>query len=442
MKKAYVHTFGCQMNDHDSGRIREILVRENYEIEPDLKDAQLVIINTCSVREGPENKLYSLLGRLSLKKKKQSNLTIGVAGCVAQQEGEKILKREKAVDFVFGTDSIFKLPGILKSVNEGQRVVSTEWLPREKKIQNFIPESELEWGNIDGCKAFVAITKGCNNFCTFCIVPQTRGRLVSREPENILHEAKDLISKGAREIHLIGQNVNSYQTEGFGFLELLKAVANLNGLLRLRFTSPHPNDWNRQLTDLLAAHATICNHIHLPFQAGSDRILALMRRGHTAQAYLDQTEYLQEKIPDLSISTDVIVGYPSESEEDFQQTLKILKAVEFSQVYAFKYSPRPDTKAWQMEDDVPKKVKEDRLNRLWEIQDPIQSGKLDLMMGTIQEVLVDSAHPRERGAMNGRTGNNVPVTMPGCELEIGDLATFRFVGRRKHSLIGEIHSQK
>ena len=430
------------MNDHDSGRIREILSREGYDIDPGLEDVQLVIINTCSVREGPQNKLYSLLGRLSRKKKTRPDLLIGVAGCVAQQEGEKILKREKAVDFVFGTDSIFHLPDILQDVEKGQRVVSTGWLPRDNKTQNFIPENELEAGIVDGCKAYIAITKGCNNFCSFCIVPKTRGRLVSREPENIFHEARDLIQKGAKEIHLIGQNVNSYQTEGFGFLQLLESVAELDGLLRLRFTSPHPNDWNRELTDLMVANSTICNHIHLPFQAGANRILALMRRGHTAEEYLEKTDYLREKNPDLSISTDVIVGYPSETEDEFKQTLKVLKDVGFSQVYAFKYSPRPDTKAWYLNDDVPKKIKEERLNRLWEVQDPIQSRILDGMMGSEVEVLIDGAHPRERGAMNGRTGNNIPVVAPKCDLEIGNLAMFKIVGRKKHSLIGEIHSKE
>ena len=426
------------MNDHDSSRIREILSREGYEVKSEMDDTQLVVINTCSVREGPENKLYSLLGRLSLKKKTNPDLVIGVAGCVAQQEGERILKREKAVDFVFGTDSIFELPSILQKVDRGERVVSTSWLARDKKIQNFIPQDELESGTVDGCKAYLAITKGCDNYCSFCIVPQTRGRLVSREVGNILLEAKDLIRKGAKELYLIGQNVNSYQANDIGFSELLSAVANLSGLRRLRFMSPHPNDWTDPLTDLMAENSVICNYIHLPFQAGADRILTVMRRGHTSDEYLRKTDYLRKKIPDLSISTDVIVGFPGETEAEFQKTLEILRSVEFSQVYAFKYSPRPDTKASLLEDDVSKIEKEERLKRLWEVQDSVQSMILDRMLNTNQNVLIDSAHPRQRGSMNGRTGNNIPVVMPASDLEIGDFADVQIVGRKQHSLIGKI----
>ena len=267
--------------------------------------------------------------------------------------------------------------------------------------------------------------------------PQTRGRLVSRELDNILLEAKDLIRKGAKELNLIGQNVNSYQTDDVGFFELLSAVADLPGLHRLRFTSPHPNEWTDQLTDLMAENKVICNHIHLPFQAGADRILTLMRRGHTSDGFLRKINYLRQKIPDISISTDVIVGFPGETEAEFQKTLGILRSVQFSQVYAFKYSPRPDTKACLLEDDVSKLDKEDRLKRLWEVQEPIQSEILDRMLSTNQKVLIDSAHPRERGSMNGRTGNNIPVVIPASDLEIGDLANVQIVGRKKHSLVGE-----
>lgn len=426
------------MNEHDSRKMANILTREGYLITDDYKNADLILINTCSVRENPVNKVYSLLGRITRHKRSNPRLVIGVAGCVAQQEGENILKRVKEVDLVFGTDSIYALPDMLKEVESGQKALYTKWLPREQKIQNFIPEEEITSNTLDGCRALVAITKGCNNYCSFCIVPTTRGRLVSREKENILREARDLIEKGAKEIQLLGQNVNSYQANDVDFHDLIKAVADLEGLERVRFTSPHPNDWTGILTDLMANHPVICNHIHLPVQCGADRILSLMRRGHTAREYLQKVEYLKNQIPDISITTDMIVGFPGETEEDFQQTLDLIESVKFSLIYAFKYSVRPGTRAEKLEDDVHKEVKEERLNRLHQLQDPIQSGILDSLVGTRQIILIDSAHPRERGVMNGRTDTNFPVAVRSNDLEIGDMVSVGINDRKKHSLTGEI----
>ena len=436
MKNAFIQTFGCQMNEYDSNRMKEILVKEGYNITEDLDSAQLVLMNTCSVRENPENKVYSLVGRLAILKKKNPDLVIGVGGCVAQQEGEKILKRSKAVDLVFGTDCLIHLPKMLQEVKEGKRALYTNWMPREKKIQNFISQEELETGTVDGCKALIAITKGCDNYCTFCIVPTTRGRLVSRELDNILQEAKDLIKKGATEITLLGQNVNSYQAYDNSFYELLEAVAGLDGLQRLRFTSPYPNDWDNRLTDLMASHPVICKQLHLPFQAGADRILKLMKRGHTAEQYLDKMRYLREQIPDIHFGTDIIVGFPGETDEEFQETLRILKEVRFSHVYAFKYSPRPGTKAEGIKDTVPQKVKEERLAELLELQDSIQKVLFQEMLGQTHTVLIEDVHPRERHAMSGRTEGYIPVTVPNCDREIGDLVTVKITEVRAYSLTG------
>jgi tRNA-2-methylthio-N6-dimethylallyladenosine synthase len=437
MKTAFIQTFGCQMNEHDSRRMASILERVGFKMIDEMERADLVLINTCSVRKNPENKVYSLLGRLARIKQKRDEMIIGVAGCVAQQEGEKILKREKAVDLVFGTDSVFHLPRMLAEVEAGKRVVYTEWLPRDRKIQNFIPETEIETGSVEGAKALVAITKGCNNHCSFCIVPTTRGRLVSREKENIISEVKDLIRKGAKEIQLLGQNVNAYQANGTGFYELLSEVSALDGLYRLRFTSPHPNDWNNRLSDLMAERPSIANNIHLPFQVGADRILALMRRGHTATEYLDKIRYLKRVVPDIAISTDVIVGFPGETEAEFEQTLEILSTVRFNLVYAFVYSERPGTRAAEMPDDVPRDVKDDRLQRLLAVQNPIQSTLLDSLVGTSQEILIEGPHERETGAMIGRNGGNTPYTVAGDSLKIGDIVRVHTTGRKKFSLIGE-----
>lgn len=427
------------MNEHDSQRMMEILSSEGYAPADGPEEASLVLVNTCSVRENPENKVYSLLGRLRRLKRENPALIIGVGGCVAQQEGEAILKREKAVDLVFGPDNFFRLPEMLAAVRAGERVLATKWLERPAdRIQNFVPEEWVERGHVEGCKAYVAITKGCDNFCTFCIVPYTRGREVSREPENILREARDLVAKGAREIWLLGQNVNSYQAGDYGFLELLDAVSRVEGLRRVRFTSPHPNDWNNALSDLMAARPTICKQLHLPFQAGADRILDVMNRRHTIAQYLDKVRYLKSVAPGIELSTDIIVGFPGETEDDFQQTLRVVEEVRFGQAYSFKYSPRPRTRAAKLPDDVPREVKEERLQRLIDLQDRIDAELKDVYIGTEQDVLIDSAHPRTRGYMNGRTDGYRPVTVQDDALEIGDTVNVRITGFRNHWLEGEV----
>lgn len=431
--KAYIQTYGCQMNEHDSQRMAAVLEDAGYTITDMVEDATVVLVNTCSVRENPENKVYSQLGRLRTLKHANPGTIIGVGGCVAQQEGEAILKRERAVDMVFGPDNFFRLPEMIARVQRGERVLETAWMPRDKKVQNFVPEKWVEHGHVDGIKAYIAITKGCDNFCTFCIVPFTRGRLVSREPENILREARHLVKHGAREIWLLGQNVNSYGVPGYGFHELLDAVSQVEGLARVRFTSPYPNDWDNRLSDLMAARPTICNHLHLPFQAGSDRILELMRRGHTRAAYLEKVRYMQAINPGIELSTDLIVGFPTETDEDFEWTLRILEEVRFGQVFPFKYSERPGTFATRkLDDDVPRAVKQERLARVIALQERIHAEKMREHIGTEQRVLIDAANTRVRGAMNGRTDGYRPVMIRDCPHEIGTLVPVRITGASGH----------
>lgn len=437
--KAFIQTYGCQMNEHDSGRMMEILLGMGYEMTPRPEEASLVLVNTCSVRHNPENKVYSLLGRLRRLKDRNPDLVIGVGGCVAQQEGEAILKREKAVDMVFGPDNFFRLPEMLERVRAGERVLMTKWIPRAAdRIQNFVPEEWVEHGHVDGCRAYIAITKGCDNFCTFCIVPYTRGREVSREPENILREARSLVEMGAKEIWLLGQNVNSYRAGDFGFYELLDAVSRVEGLRRIRFTSPHPNDWTDALSDLMAERPTIANQLHLPFQAGSNRILQVMNRQHTIEQYLDKVRYMKSINPALELSTDLIVGFPTETEADFEETLRVLEEARFSQVFSFKYSPRPGTKAARMEDDVPREVKEERLARVIEVQERITAEQARAYLGSTQEVLIDSAHPKWRRAMNGRTDSFRPVTVKDAALEVGDMVPVEITETQGHWLIGRV----
>ncbi|MCH8204891.1 MAG: tRNA (N6-isopentenyl adenosine(37)-C2)-methylthiotransferase MiaB [Candidatus Hydrogenedentes bacterium] len=441
MKKAYIQTYGCQMNEHDTHRMIALLGAEGYQMATTPEEADLVLVNTCSVRHNPENKVWSQLGRLRGLKKDNPDLIIGVGGCVAQQEGENILKREKVVDMVFGPDNLFKLPEMIARVRQGERVLMTKWQPHERRVQNFIPEEWVERGHVEGCKAYVSITKGCDNFCTFCVVPYTRGREVSREADNILRESRQLVADGAKEIWLLGQNVNSYRALEFGFYELLDAISEIDGLERLRFTSPHPNDWTDALSDLMTERKTICNQLHLPFQSGSNRVLDTMHRQHTIEDYLEKIRYMRSVNPDIELSTDLIVGFPTESEEDFERTLDVVREVRFSMIFPFKYSPRPKTKAAQMDDDVPREVKEQRLARVIELQREIHEEDIQRYVGTEQEVLINSASVKERDTMSGRTDGYRPVSIRDGGLEIGDLVRARITAASGHWLYGEVLSE-
>lgn len=436
--KVHIKTFGCQMNEHDSFRMLDILRKAGYESTDDPREASVILLNTCSVRENPENKVYSYLGAFRELKAVNPAMILGVAGCVAQQEGPRLLEREKTLDLVFGPDQYFRLPEMIAAVKAGRRVCEIGWLPRHRKVQNFIPEEWVERGHVQGVKAYIAITKGCNNRCSFCVVPLTRGREVSRESENILREARNLVAKGAKEIWLLGQNVNSYRAAPeYGFYELLDEISRVEGLLRIRFTAPHPKDWNDALSDLMARRKNICKHLHLPFQAGSDRILKAMGRNHTLESYLAKIRYLREVIPRVEISTDLIVGFPGETEEDFLRTLYTLETVRFSQVFPFKYSPRPGTKAATLEDSVPREVKEQRLAQVIGLQSQINESQQRALHGSIQDVLIEAPHPRETGKMNGRTDGYRPISVRDSRLEIGAMTAVRVFGHQGHWLEAE-----
>ncbi len=436
-QKAFIQTYGCQMNEHDTHRMVGVLEAEGFLMTGRPEDADVVLINTCSVRHNPEHKVYSQLGRLRELKQERPGMIIGVGGCVAQQEGENILAREKSVDMVFGPDNLFRLPEMLARVRKGERVLMTKWQPHDNRVQNFIPEEWVEHGHVEGCKAFLTITKGCDNFCSFCVVPYTRGREVSREPENILREARALVAQGAREIWLLGQNVNSYRARDCGFYELLDMVSQVPGLYRVRFTSPYPNDWTNALSDLMASRKTICNQLHLPFQSGSDRILDQMRRQHTIDDYLAKIRYMRSINPALELSTDLIVGFPSETNEEFERSLDVLREVRYAMIFPFMYSPRPKTKAAEMPDDVPLELKQERLQRVIALQQEIDAEKLARYVGTEQEILIDGASTKERDTMIGRTDGFHAVAIHDPALEVGDLVTVRITSATGHWLRGE-----
>ncbi|MBI3994037.1 MAG: tRNA (N6-isopentenyl adenosine(37)-C2)-methylthiotransferase MiaB, partial [Candidatus Lambdaproteobacteria bacterium] len=346
-RKVYIQTFGCQMNEYDSEKMLEHLRGQDYVPTDDPRQADLILINTCAIREKSEHKVYSRLGELDGLKRARPHVVLGVGGCVAQQRGEEILRRAPQVDLVFGTDNLFELPELLREVAAGRRVAQTAWRGRKTRVENFIPAMAPDFGpeaaSASPVKAHLAIAKGCNNFCTFCVVPHTRGREVSREPQNILDEARALVQRGVLEITLLGQNVNSYRAHGTDFVDLLQRLNDLPGLARIRYTSPHPKDFNARLAQAHAELPKLCEHLHLPFQSGSDRILKAMRRNHEIAAYLDKIALVRECVPRIALSTDIIVGFPGETEEDFQATLEVVRRVRFDHLYAFKFSPRTDT---------------------------------------------------------------------------------------------------
>ncbi len=425
------------MNEYDTDKMLKVLQGDNYTYTEKTDDADLIILNTCSVREKAEQKVYSLLGRLRPLKDKNPNLVIGVGGCVAQQEGRNILDRAKTVDMVFGTDNLFDLPEMLEDVRQGNRVLQTERKAYKQKVRNFIPDFTFENTSTPGVKSYLSITKGCNNFCTFCIVPTTRGLEVSREPENILLEAQSLVSQGTKEICLLGQNVNSYRANGMDFVDLLYHLNEIQGLERIRFTSPHPKDFNEDLANALKNLDSVCEQLHLPLQAGSDQVLRRMKRRYTLAQYLEKVDLLRAKVPHATISTDMIVGFPGETDADFQKTLEAIEQVRFNQIYAFKFSIRPGTPAGNYDGQVEEAVKVERLRTLLETQERIVKDIQNELMGSEQEVLVEGAYPREPESRAGRSRGHHSVVIRNTDAKVGDLLKVRITGAKKYSLEAE-----
>lgn len=437
----YIHTYGCQMNAYDSEQMLAQLQQQGYRQMDRPEDADLVLVNTCAIREHAEHKLYSLLGRLRALKRERPQLRIGVGGCVAQLRGEGIFQRAPQTDLVFGTDTLFELPAMLEAVERGERVLRTEWRRGKKGPQAFIPREETFSDGTLGkrtprVKAQIAIMKGCNNRCTFCVVPQTRGWESSRPVEDILAEAQALIASGVREISLLGQNVNSYRANGVRFAELLQRLNDLIGRFRIRYTTSHPKDLRETLADAHATLPKLCEQVHLPLQSGSDAVLRAMRRNHSVQDYLDKIALLRERVPQIAISTDIIVGFPGETEADFQDTLAIVRAVSFEHIYAFKYSKRPGVPASSMSNQVVEAEKTDRLSRLLTLQTKQQREYTRTLIATRQEVLVEGPHPNGDTVM-GRTRSNRPVLLQGGSYQAGAFVDVEIVAVRNFRLVGK-----
>lgn len=410
----YVNTIGCQMNVYDSERMEASLLSEGCVLteSPDLAD--IIIVNTCSIRAKAEQKAFSFIGRLPGLKHAKPGLVIGVGGCVAQQEGHRILDRFPVVDLVFGTHAIGRVPALIERIRrERVRLVDIDFETgiSEPDKNPFIPARQ-------SLSKFVTIMRGCENFCTYCVVPFVRGREVSRKPESIITEIKTLVNSGVREVTLLGQNVNSYgrKTELCSFAQLLAMANGIDGLLRLRFTTSHPKDLSDELIHAFGSLDKLCHHIHLPVQSGSDQVLKRMNRKYSVTSYLEKIERLRETCPDIAVSSDFIVGFPGETKEDFEGTLRLIRRVEFDSLFAFKYSDRPNTPAARFDSKVPKEDKTERLRQLLAMQEEISRKKNSHLVGTCQEVLVDGLSKKQESDMqmgsagsiqwSGRTGTN------------------------------------
>ena len=438
MPLAHVHSFGCQQNVSDGEKIKGMLAQMGYGFTPETAFADLILFNTCAVRENAEDRVFGNIGALKKLKEKNRNLIIAVGGCMVQQEhiAQRMRKSFPQVDIIFGTHVMHTLPQMIyEKLSENRRTLSipesdgviAEGLPviRESKV-----------------KASVPIMYGCNNFCSYCIVPYVRGRERSRDPERIIDEVRELVADGFREITLLGQNVNSYGKDlgtGYDFADLLTDLDKIEGDYLLRFMSSQPKDASHKLIDTIAAQPKLCKHLHLPVQCGSDELLKKMNRHYTIGQYMELIEYARKKVPGITFSSDIIVGFPGETEEDFQDTLELVKKVGYMQLFTFIYSKRTGTKAAELPDPTPRKEKTDRMTRLLATQDEIAMALVKAQVGQTVRVLVEG-FGRNEGTLSGRLDNNLTVEFAADPALLGSYATVHLTGARATVLLGEVEA--
>lgn len=431
MRTFAIETWGCQMNHHDSERLAGFMKLTGLDIVQDSSDADVILLNTCSVRERPVHKILSRIGDLA---KTNPSAMVGICGCVAQQEGENLLKRGPNVGFVLGPGQVQQVGEAIRALREGRRTVLT----------GFDPEQEYSFLTVSRKSAnrgMVTVAEGCGEYCTFCVVPYTRGREVSRSFDEILTEVRLLVRGGVREIELLGQTINAYRcpVSGADFAALLDAIATEPGLARVRFITSHPRYFSDRLIEVLAAHPHVSRYLHLPFQSGSNRILERMHRRYTREEYLDLVGRVRNAVPGINLSTDVIVGFPGEDERDFQDTLDLLEAIRFGQVFAFAFSARPATPAARYPDQVPDEVKADRLQKLLSLTDRISLELNQQLVGRELQVIVDGDSRRAAADWQGRSECNRVVNFPknGLDAQVGDILRVKISRSFAHSLYGE-----
>lgn len=427
----FIQTFGCQMNVNDSERVAGLLESRGLEAAPSASEADFVFLNTCAVREKASVKFRHSLGRLRHLKAKRPDLRIGVGGCVAQLEGEKLLERARHVDVLVGTHTLHRIPELLEEAGASGRVA----VDLDRKADAFaIPGELAAHGN--PVRAYVTAMEGCNHVCSFCVVPRTRGPEVNRAPDDIVREVEALVARGYTEVMLLGQTVNAYRHGRDDFAALLARVDAVVGLRRLRFTTSHPEHVDERMAGALRDLPRVCPYLHLPFQSGSDRVLASMRRGYTRQQYLDTVALLRDRVPGLSLSSDVIVGYPGETESEFEETLAVVEAVGFDVLFSFTYSPRPGTAALRLPDDVPEEEKRRRLHVLNARQQERQRGRHETLVGRLEEVLVETVDGG--GRVSGRTPHFRIVHFDGPDELVGSLAQVEITGAGPNALQGRL----
>ncbi len=438
-KRLLLETYGCQMNVADSEVVATVMKMAGYETCEDIDEADAIFINTCSVRDNAEQKIFSRLNQLNaLRHKRQRRLIIGIIGCMAERMKE-VLINEHGVDLVAGPDAYLDLPSLIGMAERGEKAINTD-LSTTETYRDIIP-SRVGGSKVSG---FISIMRGCNNFCTYCIVPYTRGRERSREPHSIMGELADLRQRGFKEVTLLGQNVNSYLykpddgSEPVDLAQLLSMVAQAAPEMRVRFTTSNPEDLSDAIIDTMAAHDNICNHIHLPVQSGSNKVLKLMNRKYTREWYLDRIARIRAAMPDCGISTDMFTGFHDETEEDFQETLSLMREVGFDSAFMFKYSERPGTfAAKNLPDNVPEEVKIDRLNRMIALQNELSLCSNRADVGKTFEVLVEGYSKRSRDDMFGRTQQNKVIVFPASGEQPGDKVMCRVLSASSATLKGE-----
>ena len=436
-KKIYIKTFGCQMNEYDSDKMVDVMhAAEGYETTQDPEEADLILFNTCSVREKAQEKVFSDLGRV--KHLKERGVKIGVGGCVASQEGEEIIKRAPYVDIVFGPQTLHRLPELLNARQQQDRPQVDISFPEIEKFDHLPP------ARVEGASAFVSIMEGCSKYCSYCVVPYTRGEEVSRPFEDVLVEIAGLADQGVKEVTLLGQNVNAYRapmggsTEVADLATLIEYVADVPGIERIRYTTSHPNEFTPALIAVYARVPQLVNHLHLPVQHGSDRILMAMKRGYTAMEYKSTVRKLRAIRPELSLSSDFIVGFPGETEDDFGRMMKLIDDVGFDNSFSFIFSPRPGTPAAALQDDTPHAVKLERLQRLQAAIDANVRAISASRQGTVQRVLVEGTARKNAAELFGRTECNRAVVFPGPARLIGQMVEVRITEAPQRALRGEV----
>jgi tRNA-2-methylthio-N6-dimethylallyladenosine synthase len=440
----YIRTFGCQMNEYDTQKLYKILENEYQPVEAP-EQADLVLINTCSIRDKAEKKLYSMLGQLKMLKSERPEMMVGVCGCVAQQEGEKIAKHGRGVDLVFGTHNLSLVPSLIQLRKKGappQVAVNyrEEW---EELPLGFAENDPTRNGQKKHVTAFVSISRGCNKSCTYCIVPTTRGPEVSRAPDEIEREVRLAVHRGSREIVLLGQTVNSYGLDlapRMSFVKLLERVAAIPGVERIRFTSPHPQEVRKDFIDFVVSNPKICHHIHMPLQSGSDRILKAMNRNYRRDKYLTIIDDLKSRVPDMAITTDIIVGFPGETLEEFNETLEVMDIVQFDNSYSFAFSARPGTPAASMQELLTNEEKLERLQVLQRKQEEITAKRLAAWVGKEVEVMIDNPNLAREGCFQGRSSQNIMVNFDTVYegLKLGDIVKATVVAPKRFTLQGEL----